>query len=252
MTPSPASTAPRRPIVLGPVKTSSQSRPAALQRLHREPVINAKIAIGHQRHRPVAIDAGCGAVHPDDLLRTAVAGVVRRRHRQPDQQIDIAAAQLARQRIEEIGAHDEAHVRPARAELRQDAGQDRGDIFARRADADHQFGARAVVADVHDLVVDREQAARVTDHQFALRRQADALDAAVEQVAAEQKLQPLDLRADRRLRHPELGRGLGEAAQVDDGDKRAQQVGWNIGHRPSRLRSTSNHTRANDYDINTA
>ena len=54
----------------------------------------------------------------------------------------------------------------------------------------------------------------------------------IEQVATEQELQPLDLRAYRRLRHPELGRGLGEAAQVDDGDKRPQQVGWNIGHFP--------------------
>ena len=183
-----------------------------------------------QRHRPVGVEAGRVAAHPNDLLRAAMAGVRRRRHRQAEQKIDISGAELARQRIVEIRAHDETHVRPALAELREGARQHRGDEIARGPDADHQFGSRAAFSDMHDLIVDREQAARVADHQVCLRRQADALDAAVEQVAAEQELQPLDLRADRRLGHAELGRGFGKTAQVDDGDKGPQQVGWNIGH----------------------
>ena len=80
------------------------------------------------------------------------------------------------------------------AELRHHAGQDRGDEIARRADADHQFRPLAGAAEMDDLVVEREQAARVADDDFAVRRQADALRAAVENVVADEELQPLDLR----------------------------------------------------------
>src|SRR5437763_3062339 len=68
------------------------------------------------------------------------------------------------------------------------------------------------------------------DHAVALGRERDAGSAFVEQLAPEQHLQTLDLRAHRRLRHPEAMRGLGEAAKLDDRDQRSQQLGRNIGH----------------------
>ena len=149
------------------------------QRGHGKTVIDTALAIGDERHRPIRLETGRRAVHPDDFLRAAMAGVGLRRHRQPDQDIDFAAAQLARQRIEIVGAHAEAHVRPALTELRQSVGQGRGDEIARGADADHQFGTRAAAPDMHDLIVEREQAAGVTDDQFALRRRAHPGRAAV-------------------------------------------------------------------------
>jgi hypothetical protein len=165
---------------------------------------------------------------------------MRRRHRQPDQQIDLSAVKLARQGFVIVGTHDEAHVGPALAKMRQGAGQRRGDEIARSTDADHQLGAWAVTAEMHDLVVDREQPARISNHRFAMRRETHALDAAIKHIAAKQELQPLDLRAHRRLRHPQLGRGFGETALIDDGDKGTQQVSWNIDHYRFWLHSRSN------------
>ena len=92
------------------------------------------------------------------------------------------------------------------------------------------FAARARPGDVENLIVDREQPPRVIDDELARRRQAHARRALVEQVGAEQALQPLDLGADRRLRDAERLRRLGETAQIDDGDQCPQQLGRDIGH----------------------
>ena len=92
------------------------------------------------------------------------------------------------------------------------------------------FAAATRPGDVENLVVDREQPPRVIDDELARRRQAHARRALVEQVGAEQALQPLDLGADRRLRDAERLRRLGETAQIDDGDQCPQQLGRDIGH----------------------
>ena len=63
-----------------------------------------------------------------------------------------------------------------------------------------------------------------------MRRQAHALRAAIENVVAQKKLQTLDLRTDRGLRHAERIGGFGETSQIHHGNKRPQQIGWNIGH----------------------
>ena len=53
---------------------------------------------------------------------------------------------------------------------------------------------------------------------------------AVEQLAAEQHLQALDLRAYRGLGDAERNRSFGETAVIDDRDQRAQEFRGNIGH----------------------
>ncbi len=72
------------------------------------------------------------------------------------------------------------------------------------------------------------------DHRLTLARERDAGRFAVEQFAAKDRLQALDLRADRRLSDAKRLRRFGEAAQINNRDKCAQQIGWNIRHqRPS-------------------
>ena len=51
---------------------------------------------------------------------------------------------------------------------------------------------------------------------------------------ADQDLQALHLRADRRLGHAEALSGFGEAAKIHDCDQRSQQLGRNIGHAARR------------------
>ena len=169
-------------------------------------------------------------MHPDQRLGPVMPGVDGRSgRRHPDREIGVAFAQVAQQHVD-IGAVDlEAQVGPPHPRAGQperDAG--RGEV-AGRADP-HRLRRRARPGDVENLVVDRQQPPRVIDDKLAGRRQADAGRALVEQVGAEQALQPLDLRADRRLRHAERVRRLGEAAQIDDGDQGPQQLGRNIGH----------------------
>jgi hypothetical protein len=157
-------------------------------------------------------------------------GVGRRIERQADYDVERAAAQFAQQRLVGFGAHDETHIWPALAEPRQRPWQDRGDIIARGADPYHQFRAGRGAAEMHDLIVDREQAARIADDHFPVRGQADALHAAVEHLAAEQELQALDLGADRRLGQAKRDGGLGKAAQIDDGDQSTQKIRRDISH----------------------
>src|SRR5262249_24235910 len=121
----------------------------------------------------------------------------------------------------EAGCIDlEADVGPALAELRQrrrnlDAGE-----VAWNGDAQHLLGRRRTV-ELRDLIVDREHPARVGDDHLAARRQAHARRALVEQLVAEQELQPFDLRAHPRLRDAERLRRFGETAMIDYGYKRA-------------------------------
>ena len=95
-------------------------------------------------------------------------------------------------------------------------------LKAQYADPHHEIRADTVAAEADDLIVDRQQPARIADHDLAMRGQADALHRTVEDILAEKILQPLDLRADRRLRHAERHRRLGEAAAVNDRHKSAQ------------------------------
>ena len=72
------------------------------------------------------------------------------------------------------------------------------------------------------------------DHRLSLTRERYTRSLAVEQIATKDRLQALDLRTDRRLSNAKRLRRLGEAAQINHSDKRAQQIGWNIRHqRPS-------------------
>ena len=200
------------------------------QRRHGVAREQAFLAVGHQRHRPARIDPRRWRMHPDQRLGPVMPGVERRAgRRHPDREVGVAFAQVAQQHVD-VGAVDlEAQIGPPHARAGQperDAG--RGEV-AGRADP-HRLCRRPRSGDVENLIVDREQPPRVVDDKLAGRGQAHARRALVEQVGAEQALQPLDLGADRRLRDAERLRRLGEAAQIDDGDQRPQQFGRNIGH----------------------
>ncbi len=116
-----------------------------------------------------------------------------------DKKVEAAVMQLVHHGAEITAAHDEAHIRPAITESGERRRQPRGDEIARRADTNYQVRARSSAADMHDLIVEREQPARVAHYQFALRRQFEIAGGAVEQFAAKEHLQALDLRAHRRL-----------------------------------------------------
>ena len=117
-------------------------------------------------------------------------------------------------------------MHPRTGQPERDAG--RGEV-AGRADP-HGLCRGTRPGDVENLVVDREQPPRVIDDKLTRRGQAHARRALVEQVGAEQALQPLDLGADRGLRDAERLSRLGETAQIDDGDQGPQQLGRDIGH----------------------
>src|SRR5262249_42528857 len=96
--------------------------------------------------------------------------------------------------------------------------------------ADPHAGCSARSGDFDDPVVDREQLACAANHRLAFGRERHAGRALVEQLAPEQDLQTLDLRADCRLSHAEALRRLGEAAKLDDRDQGSQQFGRNVRH----------------------
>ena len=106
----------------------------------------------------------------------------------------------------------ESHARPLLAKLRERARQNRRHKIPRRTDAYDEIRSLGRASKIDNLIVDREQAARVTDHHFAVRRQIQCLGAAVEQIAIEQKLQPLDLRAHGRLGNPKQSGRFGKTA----------------------------------------
>src|SRR5262249_55826669 len=94
---------------------------------------------------------------------------------------------------------------------------------------------RLPAAELRDLIVDRQHAPRVSDNHLPARGQAHARGALVEELVTEQKLQPLDLRADRRLGDAERLRRFGEAALIDDEHECPQKFSRDIDHAPSPL-----------------
>jgi hypothetical protein len=182
--------------------------------------IEAFLSVRHQRDWPAGVDLTALAANPDDILFPIMSGVDRPRRRQAHDEIDVALAQFADQRIVDAHADIEPDAGPLAAESRERARQNGGDEIAWRANAYQMLGSTIGTADVHDLVVDRQQAPRIADGHLAVRRQADARHAAVEDVLAEQILQPLDLRADGRLSDAERGGCFGETTQIDDRNER--------------------------------
>ena len=83
---------------------------------------------------------------------------------------------------------------------------------------------------MENLIVDGKQPPRVGDDGLTSRRQGNRGNVLVEHIRAEQRLQALDLRTDRRLGHAQRLRGLGEAPVVDNRDQCSQQFSWNVDH----------------------
>jgi hypothetical protein len=75
---------------------------------------------------------------------------------------------------------------------------------------------------LHRLVAQHEDTTRVTHQSFAGSAQRHIARRALEQFGSELRLQPLDLRADRRLRPIERGRGSRERELIRDGEERFQ------------------------------
>ena len=182
--------------------------------------VETLLSVGHQRDWPAGVDLAVLAANPDDLFFPGMSGVDRPRRRQAHDQIDFALAQFADQRVVDAHADIEFDSRPSAAEPRERARQNSGDEIAGRADANQMLGSAVGAADVHDLVIDRQQAPRIADGHLAVRRQADARPAAVEDILAEQILEPFDLRADGRLSDAERGGCFGETTQIDDSNER--------------------------------
>ncbi len=113
------------------------------------------------------------------------------------------------------------------------------DAFARRAAADEleqrhlrkadgeahaqRLPVRPRSAERQDLIVHRQDALRISEHDLPLRGQAQSRSALGEQLGPDQLLQALHLRTDRGLRKIECATCLGEAAQFGDCHQGPQQ-----------------------------
>src|SRR5207237_10747222 len=92
---------------------------------------------------------------------------------------------------------------------------------------DLEVGLLSAAAD--DLVVDRENPARLPQHLAAAIGELDPSGILLDRVGADDGLQPPHMRAHGRLRQPEQMRCLGETAQFADCDEGPQQIGRDIG-----------------------
>ena len=81
-----------------------------------------------------------------------------------------------------------------------------------------------------DLVVERDDLARIRHQHLAFRGQVQPLRRALEQRDADQPLELADLHADGGLRPVQRSRGSVDGADLGDGEEGAQQVGIQIGH----------------------
>ena len=200
------------------------------QRRHGVAREQTLLAIGDERHRAAWFDPRRRLIHPDQRLGPVEAGVERGAGGgNPDRKVGVAFAQVAQQHID-VGAVDlEAQVGPTHTRTGQPYCDGGGREVAGRADP-HRSCRRPRPGDVENLIVDRQEPPRIIDDKLARRRQAHARRALVEQIGREQALQPLDLGADRRLRHAQRLSRLGETAQIDDRNQCPQQFGRDIGH----------------------
>jgi len=129
--------------------------------------------------------------------------------------------------IDEIAGQADAHVEPQRAVETGDARQQRrqvgtGDMIA---ETDGQPPHRRVAC-AQGAVMRREQIACPRQKGGAVLGQPHRARRAFDEFEAEPVLEPLQLQADRRLRHADGLRGAGEARQI--GDQREGADGVNI------------------------
>ncbi len=99
-------------------------------------------------------------------------------------------------------------------------------VGKRHRNADAKRPARLRPAQQQNLVIHRQDALRIAEHELALSSQAQARFC--EELGPHQVLQALYLRADRGLREVERVACLGEAPELGDGGERAQQLDRNV------------------------
>ena len=87
------------------------------------------------------------------------------------------------------------------------------------------------------MVVEAQDFARVAQQHLAVRRELKRPAILAEKGMPDELLESPHLQRDRRLRPTERGAGLGEAAEVDDRDKSAQQIGLQVGQRLTHFRT---------------
>ncbi len=202
------------------------------------------LAAREQAERLRRIERGGHPADPHHVVAPVVRDrLVRPRARHGDRDIEIALAELLEQRGGAARLHVQTNVWPPVPESDQPLPQGHADEVARQSEAQHADSLRSM-RKRDDLVVDREQTARLAHNSFAFFSHAHARRALVEEVEAEQALQPLDLGAHGRLGHAERARGLGEAAHVDDGKQCAQELGGDINHTGSAFSAPSAHRGA--------
>ena len=179
-----------------------------LQLLERHGLAGARMSGGNREYDLVAIeglerDAAMAAGHPDDPeLELAAPDLlddgVRVRHRQRDMH----------QRMELLELPEDD---------RQDASTGTGGSADLESALELAFGFLAEVR--KQLLLERDEPLRsAVEPETGLGR-LDPASRAVEELLADALLQRPDLKAHRRLRHPELIGGLGEAAALDNRTK---------------------------------
>jgi hypothetical protein len=137
-------------------------------------------------------------------------------------EVDVALAQEFEQ-LRRRGAFERhAHPRPGLVEAPQNGRQIGADDVVRHAQA-HLALVGGSAHGAEHLVVERDQPVGMGQKPLAVRLQRQAPVMALEQLGAEQLLQPLELLADRGLGQVEERRGSRHAAGLDHGHEGAQE-----------------------------
>ena len=140
-----------------------------------------------------------------------------------ERQIECTFAETIQQMQGEVATDLERHRRIGLGETREHRRKVAGGEILRRAQS-HGAAHSRFVHPRHHLVVEVEQLPRIVQKRFALRRELHGMRIAVEQLAAELVLQPLDLKRDRRLLAPHGLRGARERAGMCDCGEGADEV----------------------------
>ena len=160
--------------------------------------------------------------HPDQAIgaqRLAVAAAI---DFGGERDIDSTRAQRFAHDFGILAHQADAHARLRLGEAAQDGWHEaRNDVVGHTEPHLALEGGRAHGRP--DLVVQRQQAARLSEQSFARGRQGKPPASALEQSAIERLLQSLDLLARRRLRHAERRRRTRDAARFDDREEGAQK-----------------------------
>jgi hypothetical protein len=123
----------------------------------------------------------------------------------------------------EAGLHLQCDARIRVGETLEDRRQNESPVIIHHAETNASFGPM-LPDPLHGFVAEHQDPARIPHQPFAGTAQRYIAGRALEQFGAELRLQPFDLRTDRRLRPIERGRGARKREQIGDGEERLQEL----------------------------